>query len=53
MPDPDDPRLSFRTTIIQAISSNLGSISQFKGSGFDVDRDDLPMIAFFDLLANL
>jgi hypothetical protein len=53
MPNPDDPRLSVRITIIQVIDSNPGSIGQFKGSGFNIDRDNLPMIAFFDLLTNL
>jgi predicted ATP-dependent serine protease len=38
MPNADDPRLSVRITIIQAINSNPGSIGQFKGSGFDVVR---------------
>jgi hypothetical protein len=51
MPNPNHPRLCIRILIVQSIDCNPGRFRHFKGSGFNVDRDHLPMIAFLDLSA--
>jgi hypothetical protein len=52
MTNPDHPRLRIRITIVQSIDRNPGGFCHFKGPGFNVDRDHLPMITFLDLSAH-
>jgi hypothetical protein len=49
MSDPNYPGLSIGISIVQSICCVDRIISYFKSSGFDVDRDYLTIVAFFDL----
>jgi hypothetical protein len=53
MPNADYPGLGIWKTLKKSIGSRQYIIRYFKGSGFDVDRDDLAMITFFDVRSNL
>jgi hypothetical protein len=49
----DNPDLSVRLTSFKAIASRNFALIHLKISGFDVDRNNSAMVAFFDLLAHV
>jgi hypothetical protein len=51
--DANYPDLSIRVTGFKSIASSNFTLIDLKGSGFEVDRHNLPMIAFFDLRSHL
>jgi hypothetical protein len=50
--NPQHPGLGIGQSLVEALSGGHGVIIQFKGTRFNVDRDDFALIARFDLLPN-
>jgi hypothetical protein len=50
---PDTPGLGIWTTAKQSLGSGEAIFSHFKSSGFNVDRDYLAIVSFFDLRPHL
>jgi hypothetical protein len=53
MPNPNDPRLSIRVSLIEAIDSSHRRISHFKTTRFNIDRHYLAVITCFNLGTHL
>jgi hypothetical protein len=53
MSDANDPRLGIGNALKEAIGCVQNFVCDFKGSGFDVDRDNLAMITLLDLGTHL
>jgi hypothetical protein len=51
--NPHNPRLGIWQTLIKLSSRSHRIVCKLEGSGFNIDRHYLAMIAFFDLLAHL
>jgi hypothetical protein len=51
--NPNKPCLGIRVLGKKSIGCGYDIVSDLKSPGFNIDRHNLPVIAFFDLLTNL